>query len=61
MKLKKNMILRKWKKKQINLDEFSKPRLISQIPNPLNSKFVLKKIQFNVEAWNRKKYVNFKS
>jgi hypothetical protein len=43
MKLKKNMILRKWKKKQINLDEFSKPRLISQIHNPLNSKFVLKK------------------
>jgi hypothetical protein len=38
------------KKKQINLDEFSKPRLISQIHNPLNSKFVLKKIQFNVEA-----------
>jgi hypothetical protein len=31
------------KKKQINLDEFSKPRLISQIHNPLNSKFVLKK------------------
>jgi hypothetical protein len=47
---KKKYDLKKMKKKKINLDEFSKPRLISQIHNPLNSKFVLKKIQFNVEA-----------
>jgi len=56
------MILGKGKK-QMNLDESPKPRLISQIHNPLNFKSILKKeAQFNSEAWNRKKiYINFKS
>jgi len=44
----------------MNLDESPKPRLISQIHNPLNFKSILKKeAQFNSEAWNQKKIYKF--
>ena len=45
------------KKKQMNLSNSLKPRLISQIQNPLNSKLEFnQETQFNIEWWNKKIY-----
>jgi len=41
----------------MNLSNSLKPRLISQIQNPLNSKLELnQETQFNIEWWNKKIY-----
>jgi len=48
---------KKEKKKQMNLSNSLKSRLISQIQNPLNSKLELnQETQFNIEWWNKKIY-----
>jgi hypothetical protein len=41
----------------MNLSNSLKPRLISQIQNPLNSKLEFnQETQFNIEWWNKKIY-----
>jgi uncharacterized membrane protein YjjP (DUF1212 family) len=45
----------------MNLDEFFKLGLISQIYNSLNCRPRLnQEAQFNIERWNQKKNINFK-